>query len=109
MAKQEIFDLTTVVKYCKDIINKSNEPFEDLKACIRLDGYDCRTDKEVLEFLVGRLQRIKPTYFVATTLLQELDVTNIVKYKLPIKDRLLVYCMTIIRFLDRNEWNFKDI
>lgn len=104
-----VFDLTNVVKYCKGIINRSDNIFEDLKACIQLDGYVCDTNKEVLEYLVGRLQRLKPHNFTTTEMIGLFHLGSNNKPKLCPEDLLLVHCITIIRFLDKDEFNYKDM
>ena len=106
---KEIFDLTTVVKYCKDIMNKSNDMFADLKACIELDGYYCKTNKDVLEILVGRLQRLKPHNFTVTEMINLFSLGSEVKPKLSPEDLLLCHCISIIRFMDKNEYNYEDL
>ena len=104
---KEVFDLTNVVKYCKDVMNKSDDLFGDIKTCIELDGYICNTKKEVLTMLVSRLQRMKPNNFTATEMVSVLGLGSNNKTIEP-EDVLLAHCISIIRFFSRDEFRYEE-
>lgn len=106
---KELFDLTNVVRYCKGLRKDGDKHFCELKVAVELDGYVCKTDKALLEILVGRLQRMKPHNFIATSMIDLFCLGCKLKPKVSPEELLLCYCIDIIRYLDKTEFNYKQL
>lgn len=100
-------NISNTILYCKGWYKSSNSLLEDLKICLKSDGYHPSNSSDVICIILLELSKCKdPSSEDIMIFVQEIN-HYMITYKYSYEEALLHYCKYNLFAIHKDQWNVK--